>query len=91
MRVEYGAPAVMLGFEGGDGGDWIFGPGGGVERVRLNRKTPAHLVRRGIFWIQSRPRVWKRLRVQDHSRLMFLCKTGLAIWSMRRPASPGCA
>ena len=51
----------------GDGGDWISGPGGGVKRVRLNRKTPAHLVRHGILGIQSRPRVWKRLRVQDHS------------------------
>ena len=27
MRVEHGAPAVMLGFDGGNGGDWISGPG----------------------------------------------------------------
>ena len=67
IRVDQGAPAGMLSFGGGDGGDWISGPGGGVKRVRLNRKTPAHLVRRGILGIQSRPRVWKRLRVQDHS------------------------
>ena len=51
----------------GDGSDWISGPGGGVKRVRLNRKTPAHLVRHGIWGIRSRPWVWKRLRVQDHS------------------------
>ena len=28
------------------------------KRIRLNRKTPAHLVG---FGIQCRPRVWKRL------------------------------
>ena len=39
VRVEQGAPAVMPGFEGGDRGDWISGPGGGVRRVRLNRKN----------------------------------------------------
>ena len=39
----------------------------GVDRVRLNRKTPAHFVRHGILGIQSWPRVWKRLRVLDHS------------------------
>ena len=61
MRLECGAPAVMLGLGGGDGGDWISGPGGGVKRVRLNRKTPAHLVRHGILGVQPRPRVWKRL------------------------------
>ena len=49
------------------GGTWISGPGGGVKRVRLRRKNPAHLARHGIFEIQSRPRVWKSLRVQDLS------------------------
>ena len=63
VRVEHGAPDVMPGFS--DGVDWISGPGGGVIRVRRNRKTPAHLVT-CILVIQSRPRVWKRLRVQDH-------------------------
>ena len=49
---------------------WWFGDVGVVglgrvgKRVRLNRKTPAHLVRQGSVGIQSRPRVWKRLRVQ---------------------------
>ena len=38
------------------------GSGGGVKRVRLNRKTPAHLARQGISGVQVRPRVWKRLR-----------------------------
>ena len=28
------------------GVDWVRGPGGGGKRVRLNRKTPAHLVRK---------------------------------------------
>ena len=39
LRVEHGALAVVPGFEGGDGGDWIGGPGGGVGRVRVNRKS----------------------------------------------------
>ena len=38
------------------------GSGGGVKRVRLYRKTPAHLARHGISGVQVRPRVWKRLR-----------------------------
>ena len=37
------------------------GSGGGVKRVRLYRKTPAHLARQGSG-VQVRPRVWKRLR-----------------------------
>ena len=38
-----------------------------MQRVRLNRKTPAHIVRHVFLEIQSWSRVWKRLRVQDHS------------------------
>ena len=38
------------------------GSGGGGKRVRLFRKTPAHLARQGISGAQVRPRVWKRLR-----------------------------
>ena len=38
---------------------WVSGFGPGRKRIRLNRKTPAHLV--GLL-IHSRPRVWKRLR-----------------------------
>ena len=37
---------------------------GGFKRIRLNRKTPAHLARFGnLEGLQSRSRVWKRLRV----------------------------
>ena len=37
---------------------------GSFLRIRLNRKTPAHLARFGDFEsLQSRSRVWKRLRV----------------------------
>ena len=36
--------------------------GGGVKRVRLYRKTPAHFARQGVSGVQFRPRVWKRLR-----------------------------
>ena len=57
--VEHGAPAVMHGFEGGDGGGWISGPGGGVKKSPTKHKTLT-FVRHGILWIQSRPRVWKR-------------------------------
>ena len=39
-----------------------FGPG--RKRIRLNRKTPAHLV---VSMVRSRPRVWKRLRHLEHS------------------------
>ena len=37
---------------------WVSGCGPGRKRIRLNRKTPAHLA--GLV-VQSRPRVWKRL------------------------------
>ena len=37
---------------------------GGFKRIRFNRKTPAHLARFGYLEsLQSRSRVWKRLRV----------------------------
>ena len=38
---------------------WVSGSGPGRKRIRLNRKTPAHVAG---FMVQSRPRVWKRLR-----------------------------
>ena len=38
---------------------WVSGSGPGRKRIRLNRKTPAHLVE---LLIHSRPRVWTRLR-----------------------------
>ena len=37
---------------------WVSGSGSGRKRIRLNRKTPAHLAG---YMIHSRPRVWKRL------------------------------
>ena len=43
---------------------WVSGSGPGRQRFRLNRKTPAHLVR---LLIHFRPRVWKRLRHVDFS------------------------
>ena len=59
--------------EVGQGVHWVSGSGLGRKRIRLNRKTPAHLVG---FMIHSRPRVWKRLRhvgfsgisMPDHTR-----------------------
>ena len=47
---------------GGAGFSLDSGSGGGVKRVPLYRKTPAHLARQGISGVQNRPRVWKRLR-----------------------------
>ena len=52
---------------------WVSGSGPGRKRIRLNRKTPAHLV---VSMVQSRPRIWKRLRhvgfssvsIPDHKR-----------------------
>ena len=65
----------------GDRGDEVLGLGVHMvsgsgprrKRIRLNRKTPAHLAG---FMVQSKPRVWKRLRhvglssvsVPDHKR-----------------------
>ena len=45
---------------------WSGGCGPGRKRIRLNRKTPAHLA--GLV-IQSRPHVWKRLRHVGHPRV----------------------
>ena len=55
---------------------WVSGSGPGRKRIRLHRKTPAHLV--GSL-MHSRPRVWKRLRhvdflgvtMPDHARRRF--------------------
>ena len=39
---------------------------GGFKRIRLNRKTPAHLARLcNLGSVSSRSRVWKRLRVSE--------------------------
>ena len=51
---------------GGTGLDSVDGPGGSGNKFRRGRKTPAHLVQRGTFGYQSRPRGWKKLSVQDH-------------------------
>ena len=45
--------------EVGQGVLWVSGSGSGRKRIRLNRKTPAHLAG---YMSHSRPRVWKRLR-----------------------------
>ena len=52
---------------------WVSGSGPRRKRIRHNRKTPAHFAG---FMVQSRPRVWKRLRhvgfssvsIPDHKR-----------------------
>ena len=56
--VDLVTDAVREAIVDGAGQDLVvFGPG--RKRIRLNRKTPAHLAG---FRVQSRPRVWKRLR-----------------------------
>ena len=50
--------------EVGEGVSWVSGSGPGRKRIRLNRKTSAHLA--GISGTHSRPRVWKRLRHVGH-------------------------
>ena len=57
-----GGPCALSSALGGAGVCLARGSGGGVKRVRLYRKTPAHLARQGISGVQLRPRVWKRLR-----------------------------
>ena len=50
-----------VGLAGGSFGNRVLG---GFKRIRLNRKTPAHLVRVGnCESSKSRSKVWKRLRV----------------------------
>ena len=52
--------------EVGQGVHWVSGSGSGRKRIRLNRKTPAHLAG---YMIHSRPRVWKRLSHVDLSNI----------------------
>ena len=75
LLVHFPSGTALLGFlilgVADDGGvetasqeiRWVRSSGSGRERIRLNRKTPAHLA--GSV-IQSRPRVWKRLRHVGH-------------------------
>ena len=45
---------------------WVSGSGSRWKRIRLNMKTHAHLA--GLV-VQSRPRVWKRLRHVEYSHV----------------------
>ena len=56
-----------------DAVSWVSGSGSGRKRIQLNRKTPAHLV---VSRVQSRPRVWKKLRHLGHSSFLFLIPRG---------------
>ena len=57
-----GVPGALSAALGGASVCLARGSGGGVERVRLYGKTPAHLARQGILGVQVRPKIWKRLR-----------------------------
>ena len=61
-EVVWGGPSALSAALGGAGVCLARGSGGGVKRVRLYRKTPAHLARQGFSGVQVRPRVWKRLK-----------------------------
>ena len=52
---------------------WVSGSGPNRRRIRLNRKTPAHLA--GLV-IQSRSRVWKRLSHASIFLISFLIARG---------------
>ena len=67
-----GGPSALSAALGGASVCLASGSGGGVKRVRLYRKTPAHLARQGISGVQVRPRIWKRLRDPLGSVLVFL-------------------
>ena len=54
-----GGPNALSAALGGAGVCLARGSGGGVKRVRLYRKTPAHLARQGISGVQVRSRVWE--------------------------------
>ena len=58
-RRPISVSAVPFGPGAGQEVRWVRGSGTGRKRFRLNRKTSAHLAG---FRVQSRPRVWKRLR-----------------------------
>ena len=62
-----GGPNALSAALGGAGVCLARGSGGGVQRVRLYRKTPAHLARQGISGVQVRSMVWKRLRSPQDS------------------------
>ena len=61
-KLVRGGPCALSAALGGAGVCLASGSGGGVQRVRLFRKTPAHLARQGVSVVQVRSRVWKRLR-----------------------------
>ena len=61
-ELIWGGPSALSAALGGAGVCLARGSGGGVKRVRLYRKTPAHLARQGKSGAEVRPRVWKRLR-----------------------------
>ena len=66
-----GGPSALSSALGGAGVCLARGSGGSVRRVRLYRKTPAHLATQGISGVQVRPRVWKRLRDPQDSDSSF--------------------
>ena len=64
VSASFGAVREALVDGAGQEVHWVSGSGPGPKRIRLNRKTPAHLAG---FMVQSRPWVWKRLRHVGHS------------------------
>ena len=65
IEIGTGVRAGAYLLHDGAGVEWAGEPGGSWKRVRLNRKTPAHLASQEFLGSLFRPRVWKRLRVCD--------------------------
>ena len=67
-----GGPSTLSASLGGVGVCLASGSGGGVKRVRLFRKTPAHLARQGVSRVQVRPRFGRGLGIHLVQILVFL-------------------
>ena len=58
-ELVWGGLSALSAALGGAGVCLASGSGGGVKRVRLYRKTPAHLARQGTSGVPVRPGVWE--------------------------------
>ena len=64
---------------------WVSDSGSGRKRIRLNRKTPAHLAG---YMVHSRPWVWKRLSHVGFSSFPFLITRGGDVTKFRSNSLP---
>ena len=71
-ELARGGPSALSAALGGAGVCLARGSGGDVKRVRLFRKTPAHLARQRISVVQVRPRVGRDSGIHWVQILVFL-------------------